>query len=90
LRSLGIYRLGEKEVVVLRFDAQVLEDGILPEALHVILRYTSVTNNIRKSNPHITYPVVDLPVPYGVIDAVSCSVPPSIVWPNIAPGRKPS
>lgn len=34
----GNYRFSEEEIVVLRFDSKVLKDGILPEALHMILQ----------------------------------------------------
>lgn len=41
-----MYRLGEKEVVILRFDSKVLEDGVRPKSLHVIL------------NDRVSYPVM--------------------------------
>jgi hypothetical protein len=34
--AVGTYRLREQEVVVLRLDPQILENGVGPEALHVV------------------------------------------------------
>lgn len=35
---LGTYRFREEKVVVFGFDSKVFENGVRPEALHVILR----------------------------------------------------
>lgn len=52
LRSIE-WRLGQEEIVILRFSPQVLEDTLLPEPLHQIpVLYHSVTDGVLGGIPH--------------------------------------
>lgn len=56
-------------MVVLGLDSEVLEYRVGPEAFHEILQHVNILASYLI--PSIAYPVVDLTVPDGVVDAIS-------------------
>lgn len=60
------HRLGKKEIVVLGFDAEILEDRVGPKSFHVVLVKTSEKETPASFSTG-PYPVFYLAVSNGVV-----------------------
>jgi hypothetical protein len=84
--------LGEEEVVVFGFYAEVFEDGVLPETFHQVL-VLALAYHIPSIALEHSYPVLNLAMSYRIVDIVSCNdhqllQAPMLYWNSSYPAQQ--